>query len=176
MPKTPIKMKDSLDRFYTKPGVAKTCIESLISIVSENNLFVEPSAGAGAFFRQLPTNKVGVDLSPAFEGVIKCDWFEYEVPKDCIVVGNPPFGSRNSLSKAFIAHAVKSAKCVAFILPRSYNKETTQKVFPSAWALVKFDVKGQEELDRYNKDELEWEERKKVGQGLFGKIYQCLDW
>lgn len=45
-----------------------------------------------------------------------------------------------------------------------------------SFSTVKFDVKGQEELDRYNKDELEWKERKKAGQELFGKIYQCLDW
>lgn len=136
MPVKPIKMKDDLDRFYTKDSVAKSCIESLLKFCDEGDLFIEPSAGGGAFFRQLPENKIGVDLSPAVDGVVEHDWLTYPVPQDCIIVGNPPFGTRNSLTKAFIKHSIVSAKLVAFILPSAYRKETMQNVFPVDWKLL----------------------------------------
>ena len=136
MPVKPIKMKDELDRFYTKEVVAKQCIDTLLQFCDDSDLFVEPSAGSGAFFNQLPTNKIGIDLSPAASGVFRQDWLKFYVPKGCVVVGNPPFGSRNSLSKAFIKHALSGAKIIAFVLPASYKKETMQKVFPDDWELV----------------------------------------
>ena len=136
MPVNPIKMKDELDRFYTKDTVAKECITSLLPFCEENDLFLEPSAGGGAFFRQLPENKIGVDLSPAAEGIVQSDWLQYDVPENCVVVGNPPFGTRNSLTKAFIKHSLPFAKIIAFVLPAVYRKETMQAVFPSEWVLV----------------------------------------
>lgn len=129
-------MKDKLDRFYTKDEVAKDCIAALLPYCKEGDLFVEPSAGGGAFFRQLPEHKIGVDLCPAVEGVVQSDWLSYEVPKNCVVVGNPPFGTRNSLTKAFIKHSLPFAKVIAFILPSVYRKETMQKVFPAGWGLL----------------------------------------
>lgn len=136
MPVNPIKMKDSLDRFYTKENIAKTCIELMIDVVGEDNLFIEPSAGGGSFFKQLPINKIGVDLSPTIDGIITQDWLTFDIPKYCVVVGNPPFGTRNSLTRAFISHSAKNAKCISFILPSSYRKETAQRAFSSEWSLV----------------------------------------
>lgn len=136
MPKTPIKMKDSLDRFYTKDDVAKMCIDLLLPYCHPDDLFVEPSAGVGAFFSKLPNNKIGVDLHPAMEGIIEHDWLTFNVPENCVVVGNPPFGTRNKLTKAFISHSIHKAKIVAFVLPAVFKKETMQSVFPSDWMLV----------------------------------------
>lgn len=136
MPKNPIKPKDELDRFYTKDEVAKTCVDILLSHCREDDLFIEPSAGGGAFFRQLPRNKIGVDLSPQCEGVIEQDWLTFSVPESSVVTGNPPFGTRNALTKAFIKHSITSAKVVAFVLPKSYRKESMQSVFPEEWCLV----------------------------------------
>jgi hypothetical protein len=136
VPVNPIEMKDKLDRFYTKDCVAKLCIDTLLQFCNPCSLFVEPSAGGGAFFRQLPKNKIGIDLSPACEGVVQGDWLESTVPSNCVVVGNPPFGTRNSLSKSFIKHAISQAKIVAFVLPCSYRKETMQRIFPCEWSLI----------------------------------------
>lgn len=136
MPINPISKKDELDRFYTKDHVAKSCIDLLLNYCDNSDFFVEPSAGGGAFFRQLPINKVGLDLAPACRGVVQQDWFDYKLPTDCVVVGNPPFGSRNKLTKAFIKHALGRAKVIAFVLPSSYRKETSQSVFPLDWSLV----------------------------------------
>lgn len=136
MPVNPIKMKDALDRFYTKDAVAKACIDKLYPFCNEDDLFIEPSAGGGSFFRQLPPNKIGLDLSPATEGVILHDWLTYPVPQDSVVVGNPPFGTRNVLTKAFIKHSLEAAKVIAFVLPCVYRKETMQAVFPQDWLLA----------------------------------------
>ncbi len=136
MPKVRIKQKDKFDRFYTKEDVAINCVDALVAIVGEHNLFVEPSAGSGNFFRHLPLGKIGIDLFPCCDGVIEHDWLTYNVPKDCVVVGNPPFGSRNSLTKSFIKHASTQASVIAFILPSSYRKETMQQVFTDEWELV----------------------------------------
>lgn len=136
MPSVPIKMKDKLDRFYTKECVAKMCIDKLLLYAQPDDLFVEPSAGAGAFYNQLPPNKIGVDLSPTCQGVLSQDWLDYDVPDGCVVVGNPPFGSRNVLTKAFIRHSLSKARIIAFILPSSYKKETMQRVFPKTWKLL----------------------------------------
>lgn len=102
LPKVKMKMKDSLDRFYTKPEIAKHCIKLLTDVVGYNHTFIEPSAGNGSFFLNLPENKIGVDLSPKCDGVVEGDWLTFVAPTNCVVVGNPPFGQRNSLTKAFI--------------------------------------------------------------------------
>lgn len=136
MPKKEIKMKDELDRFYTKESIAIECINRLSKFTSQGDIFVEPSAGGGAFYKNLESPKFGYDLAPACDGVEKADWLETVPPHDCVIVGNPPFGTRNSLTKAFIKHSLQFAKCIAFILPASYRKETTQRVFPDSWMLV----------------------------------------
>lgn len=41
---------------------------------------------------------------------------------------------------------------------------------------IEFNITGEEERDRYHNDIKVWEDRKKAGQELFGKIYQNLDW
>lgn len=136
MPKQKNMKKDELDRFYTKDIVAVECLKTLSNYTSIDDLYIEPSAGGGAFFRNSENDIIGIDLSPACDGVVQADWFDFETPDNCVVVGNPPFGTRNSLSKAFIIKACKSAKIVAFVLPASYRKETTQKVFSDNWALL----------------------------------------
>lgn len=134
MPKKPIKAKDDLDRFYTKDSVALQCIEHLKSFVPQDSLFIEPSAGGGAFYRQLPENKIGYDLAPTCDGVLESSWFDVSVPEGSVIIGNPPFGTRNALTKAFIKHSL-NAHTIAFVLPKSYKKVTTQSVFPPEWKL-----------------------------------------
>jgi hypothetical protein len=42
------------------------------------DLIVEPSAGNGSFFNQLEfENKVGIDISPENENIVKMDYFDY---------------------------------------------------------------------------------------------------
>jgi hypothetical protein len=136
MPKNKIKNKSIEDKFYTHPDVAKKCYEMVKNLTNDCDFFIEPSAGNGSFFNIITHSKVGYDISPESNNIIKGSWFEQQVPKDCVVIGNPPFGNRNDLTKAFIGHAINNAKIIAFVLPLVFRKETMQKSFPVGWKLI----------------------------------------
>lgn len=127
-----------LDKFYTLPEVAKSCID-LIDGLDDYDFCIEPSAGNGAFSKQLK-NCRAYDILPEVDGVEKKNWFEVEKQSGrFIVVGNPPFGSRNTLSKNFIKHSVLiGATTIAFILPDVFSKISNQPktVFPEEWRLI----------------------------------------
>ena len=54
MPKTKTKKKNELDKFYTRPEVAKECLSLLFSTINiEDYSVIEPSAGSGAFSNQI---------------------------------------------------------------------------------------------------------------------------
>ena len=122
------------DKFYTNVDTANDCL-SLLDL-SRYDLVIEPSAGAGAFSNNIDhPNLVSIDISPESDCVQQGDWFEYQIPeeyKNVLVVGNPPFGLRNKLSKAFIQHACSfpNVDTVAFVLPSVYHKHTLQKSIP----------------------------------------------
>lgn len=146
------------DQFYTSPHVAKKCIEILISHLHNRDLYspvlplssylwVEPSAGNGAFLNSIPDtyDKIGIDIEPGSgagnANIIKQDFLTWVPPaqktktnqKPVIIFGNPPFGRQSSLAKAFIAHSCKiaSTSVIAFILPRSFVKPSMSCAFES---------------------------------------------
>jgi predicted RNA methylase len=129
----------NLDKFYTKPDVAKQCI-SFIPNISQYTQIIEPSAGSGAFSLQL-NNCIALDISPEHETIQKQDWLSYShLPINkgkTLIIGNPPFGSRSSLAKQFIKKAISiGADTIAFILPSTFSKLSNQNVFPKEWRLV----------------------------------------
>jgi hypothetical protein len=140
LPVKPIQQKDSLDRFYTKPEVATLCVNQLKQALSDYNInvsvWVEPSAGCGNFSSLVDC--LSFDIKPQNSEITEQDWLSYnEFHPNCLVFGNPPFGNRNKLSRAFITKAISvGASVIAFILPATYNKLTTQKVFPHNWKLL----------------------------------------
>ena len=91
------------DQFYTHENVAKMCINIINKLVPHTSsyLWVEPSAGNGAFLHNIPSSfeKIGLDLEPKAPTIIKQDYLKWIPPpnKNIIVFGNPPFG-RQSLS------------------------------------------------------------------------------
>jgi hypothetical protein len=139
------------DQFYTSPSVAKKCIEILISRLHNGELYspvlplssylwVEPSAGNGAFLNSIPDtyDKIGIDIEPgpgAGANILKQDFLTWVPPeqnqKQLIIFGNPPFGRQSSLAKAFIAHSCKfpTTSTIAFILPRSFVKPSMSCAF-----------------------------------------------
>lgn len=133
--------KCALDKFYTKENIGKT----IVSYIDQKNydLIIEPSAGAGSISELLDKKKtVAIDLEPEQNDILNMDWFDYKIPQDkksVLVIGNPPFGNRNNLSKKFIKHALKfdNVKTIAFILPNVYKKHTNQMVFPENWRLAR---------------------------------------
>lgn len=121
-----------LDQFYTQPHVADWCVQKALSEIKQQKgtrLFIEPSAGMGAFLDVLPRPCIGMDIAPPphRNDIQKMDflqWFPQGEADDYIVIGNPPFGKNSSLALKFIRHAANFADYVAFILPRTFEKET----------------------------------------------------
>jgi predicted RNA methylase len=128
--------KHRLDKFYTKPEIAKQLISK--ANFSAYNIIIEPSAGNGSFSKQIP-NCIALDLDPEDISILKQNFFEYSpslisaanpiIKKNSkiLVIGNPPFGQQNSLAIRFFNHAATFADRIAFILPISFKKESVQK-------------------------------------------------
>jgi hypothetical protein len=120
-----------LDQFYTKPEVAKNCRDKLLEILDfdDFDIILEPSAGSGSFFNLLPASKkLGIDLDPKADGIIKQDFFEFipDLSAKYLVIGNPPFGRVSSLAVKFFNKAAGFAGAIAFIIPRTFKRISIQ--------------------------------------------------
>lgn len=116
--------KNKLDQYFTKPEVAKQYSEKIKGLLGEDNNFIEPSAGEGAF----SFNFEGIqsyDLEPRFIGCHKQDFLSRDFTPEAgaVFVGNPPFGKNSSLALKFLNKCCESrAKAVCFILPKTFKK------------------------------------------------------
>lgn len=140
-------MRNSLDQFYTKSEVASACWKHFTDILPALNrslsdlFFVEPSAGTGAFYRLLPSEKrLGIDLVPRCDDVKSHDFFKVTdfpfPPRDTAIIGNPPFGKRGKLAIAFFNHAACLSDIVAFIVPINFRKFTVHKCLDSSMRFI----------------------------------------
>lgn len=150
MPKNKIIKKEINDKFYTNFDVAKKYFNKVKCIIKDFNIdieyFIEPSAGGGAFSSLLSENDLAFDLVPETEyngiEIVQKDWFTFD--EHCLkdgnfcLIGNPPFGTKNDLSKKFIKHAMQFRDCkmIAMVLPEVFDKLTTQKIFNIDWKLL----------------------------------------
>ena len=131
-----------LDKFYTKEEVVKRCLDEIQKLPYIYDCVIEPSAGNGAFYKNIPhKNKIGIDIDPHHDEIIKGDWLKYNVRdghERVLVIGNPPFGQYQKLSSKFILHAISfsNVQTIAFILPDVYRKHTRQKILPYNWRIV----------------------------------------
>lgn len=144
------------DQFYTSDAVAKQCVQHIIEATSRGSdgappynddyLWIEPSAGTGAFLRQLPPafTKIGLDIDPKSADIIQQDYLIWNPDtvasnpkrKGVIVFGNPPFGRQSSLAKAFIAKSCSYANIIAFILPKSFTKPSMYNAFHPCFHMI----------------------------------------
>lgn len=126
--------KSQLDKFYTKTDLARSLVDALPQTF---DLWLEPSAGAGAFLKHLPEPRVGLDLEPDDSEITQCDFFDWKPPADksIAVIGNPPFGYQSRLAIDFFNHAATFASLIAFILPRTFRKTTIQNKISLDWIL-----------------------------------------
>jgi hypothetical protein len=140
------KQKDLLDKFYTKPEVASFLVKELKNIVdlSSYDLILEPSAGNGSFSNLFKNNNalVSLDINPENNDILEMDFLTYVPPpekKKILLIGNPPFGQRNQLTKHFLKHAqtFSGLDTIAFILPNVFKKETNQKQLNQHFKLIK---------------------------------------
>lgn len=123
------------DKFYTKEKVAEKIINSLP--LSDFDLIIEPSAGNGNFSNTLEEqhhNVLAYDISPENEDIIKADWLTlnknlFSRYGNILIIGNPPFGNNGNLALSFIKESA-FAHTIAFILPKSFKKESIQNRVP----------------------------------------------
>ena len=144
------KNRNLIDQFYTRRTVSKKCIEWVLKDlnISENDLFIEPSAGNGSFSDFLFERGSifeSYDIDPKKNYIVKKDFlspelgieqyasFKYKI--HCI--GNPPFGSQSSVARKFIKKCCLFCDTISFILPKSFRKESYQKSFSLNFHLIK---------------------------------------
>ena len=148
---------DEKEQFYTDPKVAKKCIDIVLNLYPnlQNYLWIEPSAGNGSFYNLIEHNKIGIDIDPKCEGIVKADFLKWKFPSSSnpnpstkapnpegvrghrkpdprhriILIGNPPFGKQSSLAKMFIKRGCEYADIIAFILPKSFTKPSMNNAF-----------------------------------------------
>lgn len=119
------------DQFYTPAETAEKVVNifteklSSLGFSLENYVFVEPSAGNGAFLSYLPPSTISMDIEPADSKIEKIDFFDFlpEPNKNYIVIGNPPFGLRGQKALKFINRALEFADFCAFILPPLFDSD-----------------------------------------------------
>jgi hypothetical protein len=129
-----VNKKSQLDKFYTRNSLAHELVESL---PQDFDLWLEPSAGAGAFLHHLPQPRIGLDLEPDDVEILQADFFDWQAPAGSriAVVGNPPFGYQSALAIKFFNHAATFASLIAFILPRTFRKSSIQNKISLDWVL-----------------------------------------
>lgn len=146
---TDIARKEGLDKFYTVPDVALSCIEIIGAHYSWDkwDLIIEPSAGSGSFLLQIPRadepryrqSIIGLDIAPEHNDIIKQDFFTYMPPPECkqiLVLGNPPFGRVCSTAIKFFNHAATFAETIAFIIPRTFRRISVQNKLDRRFHLI----------------------------------------
>ena len=72
----------NLDKFYTKPEIAKKCVRYLQEnvIITDDDILLEPSAGCGNFLKALTDYKVvAYDLVPEGDNIIQQDFLKLEI-------------------------------------------------------------------------------------------------
>jgi hypothetical protein len=134
------RKKHTNHKFYTKVEVAIKLID-LIDL-SKYDCIIEPSAGKGSFSKNIiHSNLVALDIDPEDESINKLDWFNFkwiegESRKKVLVIGNPPFGNQGALALNFIKKCDElEVDTIAFILPKSFKKETIKRRIPHHYHL-----------------------------------------
>ena len=124
-----------LDKFYTRPEIVAQCLRQLFKDLQKEDiddvdLWLEPSAGSGAFLSKLPTPRLGLDLAPEAAGIERADFLCWtpSVPSQRIAtVGNPPFGKNASKAIAFFNHAATFSTIIAMVFPRTFEKSSVHR-------------------------------------------------
>lgn len=130
--------KNHNDKFYTKPEIAKKLI-SLLDL-NEYDVVIEPSAGNGSFSSNIThKNLIALDILPENDSILEMDWFEFTFEKTgkILVIGNPPFGRQGSLvTKFFLKCSEINADTIAFIVPKSFKKDSLKNKIPIQYHLL----------------------------------------
>ena len=140
--KIDISQQRSLDQFYTLPCVAEKLVSTAIRHTSSKGsdwLYLEPSAGEGAFLDKLPFPRIGVDISSPRADIITADFLEWHpnvAKRSVATIGNPPFGKNSSLAVRFFNHAATFSDIIAFIVPKTFQKVSVQNKLSQSFHLI----------------------------------------
>lgn len=160
------------DDCFTPSDVARSnCSQllDLLSSVSRPPVFIEPSAGAGAYVDALCSNGVArarilaLDLKPQRSDICRANWmsrrsvglhlapFERELGShrlDRVVFGNPPYGRDGALARKHLIRALDVAPIVAMLLPSCAGTAEWQQKMPIPARLVLDQPMGTVRFDR----------------------------
>lgn len=146
----------NIDKFYTNIHIVHECISNFNNLYDMNNfdLVIEPSAGSGNFLLNIKhNNKIGLDIEPEHESIIKKSFFEYypdiNLYSNILTIGNPPFGRVCSLAIKFFNHAAKFSNAIAFIIPRSFRKISIQNKLDINFKLI-YDIDISNKLNTFD--------------------------
>lgn len=142
--------KTELDQFYTNPLTAKKLTgiftEKIKELGYQKINFLEPSAGTGNFLeviREISKNNpfiskkiLAFDIEPKSdkENIIKTNFLKVpltkylkkEKKKNCVVIGNPPFGKKGKLALNFVNKSAEVIDTIGFILPLTFRRWSIQ--------------------------------------------------
>ena len=131
-----LESRTYLDKFYTNQDIVDQILTHLD--LNKYDLIVDPSAGDGAFSNCLPNCKA-YDISPGTSKhkvpIQKADFLKlpddtFPSNKKILAIGNPPFGQQCSLAVKFFKKCARFADDIAFILPKSFRKQSIQDRLP----------------------------------------------
>ena len=140
------------EKYYTSHAVVQKLLISYNKIIEkkEGELWIEPSAGNGSFTRFLgDRNLIAYDIEPESQDIRKQDFLKlnlltcFHLPLHFI--GNPPFGRQSCMAIKFIKHitACEKTKSLAFILPKSFKKDSMKRYFP-----LNFHLEHEEDVEK----------------------------
>lgn len=139
-------MNEEKDKYYTNQYVVAQCIKKIIKYINptKNDFCIEPSAGNGFFIspiKSLFSNYAFYDLYPEHKDIVKKDFLKFkyrpvEKYDRVYIIGNPPFGIKSSLAIKFIKKSCKICDVFAFILPKSFHKQSMKKQIPLNFHLI----------------------------------------
>jgi hypothetical protein len=150
-------LKSNLDKFYTKKEVAIDLI-SKVNLDKSTKVVIDPCCGDGSFFSNINFNKIGIDISPDIEGVIKHDFLSWDFTNlkfksnEVVVISNPPFGKQGSLALKFIKRCSLFSDTIAFILPLSFVKTSMKNKIPEYFHLEYEEVLPENSFTLNNED------------------------
>jgi N6-adenosine-specific RNA methylase IME4 len=132
------------DRFFTKRPLAQRLYEITQTKIHELQIrfdcWLEPAAGDGAFFDLLPaTSRLGIDRDTRdVEGLVEHDFFSYDDFGSRVygTIGNPPFGKNANLAVKFFNRCAHISSFIAFILPRTFKKDSAVNKLDEHFHLV----------------------------------------
>ena len=122
-----------LEQFYTTRHITDLVMAKIKHLpwFRSATEFVEPSAGSGNFVDELqkhsPHTPVrAYDLQPKHRSVKKQDYLKLNLgyKRGRVVIGNPPWGKRQQLSKQFLNKAANEADYIVFLVGASMRKPT----------------------------------------------------